>query len=389
MIKKTVNLLILILVFLAIFTPKIYVKAEENESEFDSEISKVLDGISEEDFEEIANFLNSVFGDNKGIKERIISLLSGEINLNFKSILKWFLSQISLDYNSSFSILFYVVLLAVTCSILNRIFVKNNDNTEKSTIFYIFYALTLTVLCKLIFNAFEFSKQCVLDTQNKMQILYPLAFSLSSLLGDFTVSTIKPFTVFLGYFSLNLFGNFFIPLLSLITVTLIIGNLSNGIKLNSLNKTLISLYKWVLGIITLIYSFMLSLSTVSSGQFAGISVKVLKYVSGSLVPIVGSFISSGTDVFFSAVVLVKNAVGIIAVLYLLFSTVGKGLSLLVISFLSKFISSVLEPIVDERFIKVINGVGEILTLLSSFLLLSGFVYFITTLSFIFQTVGVV
>ena len=124
-------------------------------------------------------------------------------------------------------------------------------------------------------------------------------------------------------------------------------------------------------------------------QYNGASVKILKYATGSLVPIVGGFLSGGVDVLLSSVLLIKNSVGLIAVIYLLLYVGSSGISLLLFSFAIKFVSSLCEPIIESKFLTCITKITDVFNLLSSLIFICGYVFILVVLSFISVTGAVI
>ena len=170
---------------------------------------------------------------------------------------------------------------------------------------------------------------------------------------------------------------------------MLIGNLSDVIKLDSLNKNLLSLLKWILGILTVLFTCFVTVSGIVNAGYNGASVKVLKYATGSLIPIVGSFLSGGVDVFLTSAILLKNSVGFMAVLYLIITVFGSGVLILMVSFLIKLVISICEPIADKKFVSAVMGITDIFNYLAGLVFLSGFMSFLTIICLITSTATVI
>ena len=79
-------------------------------------------------------------------------------------------------------------------------------------------------------------------------------FSISGLIGDFGVTLIKPFTAFLSVIVSALSFNFFIPLLRMEASLSVLSYLSDTVKLDGLKKSVSSFFKWMLLLISGLYS---------------------------------------------------------------------------------------------------------------------------------------
>lgn len=384
--KKLLFYIFIITIFFIKFTPINNAFASNN---YDDVISDVLESINEESFSEITNFLNEIFGENLTFKQMIIKFFNGEVNFNFNTVITILTSGLT-NFLSDFSpLICYVLFLGILCNISNSIICKNSDNIENNTVFYICYTVSVAIITKVLYEVINYSLTVIETVSNLVEIAFPIMFSLSGLVGNFGVTLFKPFTAVLSLFTSTIVNNYFLPIILIISATVIASNLSKNLSLNTLTKNLFSLFKWSIGIFTLIFSALVTTQGFVNMQFNGASVKVLKYATGSLVPIVGGFLSGGVDVLLSSVLLIKNSVGLIAVLYLIFYVSSKAVSLLLFSFVIKFVTSLCEPIIDNKFLNCIIKITDVFNLLSSLIFICGFVFILVVISFISVTGAVI
>ena len=384
--KKFLLVVILILIFSLNFKVNIVNASSKN---LDETINGILNGINDSEFQDINKTIDSIFLDNLSFKDRVIKFLTGELNLSFDSVLSYLKGIVLLRVNYVVKILCYLLFLGIFSFISNIIISKNYDNTENNIVFYICYILAVLIITKLILELFNLTYNTLKDISNKTEIFFPIMFSISSLCGNFGVSIYKPLTGFVAFFSSSLTKNYILPLLMFGYVITIISGVNDNIKLSNFGKSIFSLFKWVIGFIVVIYTVFISIQGVSNSAYNGISVKILKYTTGSMIPIVGGFLSSGMDLLLSSAILVKNSVGLMAVIYMLISVVGCGVNLLITSFVFKFGSTICESILDKKYFNLLNNVCDLIKNLSVLVFLSGYMYFITVLGFIFSTISVI
>ena len=378
------KIIVLLLIFLVICLPKNIVFAEDKPN-IDSALEEVISGIDEKDFTEITELLNIKFNENLSIKDWVILFISGEFSLTLKDVSE-LLSSLYNDVITSVStIVVYIIFIGVFYSIINIINSKNNGKSAKYIIYYICYAVVITLSSGLVFKVFDTAKNSITDMSKVVDGCFPIVLSLNEFLGGFGVNIIKPLTGVVSFFTSVLTINLFLPLLSTSIVCVVVGNLSETIKLDSLKKTILSFIKWVLGIITVVFTVVIAGQSVVNSQYSGISFKVLKYATGSMIPIVGGFISGGLDVLLSSAILVKNSVGLILVIYVFLNVLSAGVTVLIVSFILKFAVSVAEPILDGRFCKLLNGIGEVLSYLTAVIFICGFSYILVCFSLISTT----
>ena len=383
--KKLLIIPLFVIIFLK-FVPLNVVYANDN---YDAIINDVISSIDYNSFKDITTFLNEIFNTNLSLKDMIISFFNGELNLNVNTIFKVLTSGVGRFINDFSPLICYVLFLGILCNISNIIICKNNDNIENSTIFYICYATCVALITKLLYEVVNYSVTVIENIANLLEVVFPVMFSLSGLVGNFGVTLFKPFTAVISLFTTSIVNNFFIPLIMIISACVIASNLSKNLSLNALIKNLFSLFKWSIGIFTLIFSALVTTQGFVNMQFNGASVKVLKYATGSLVPIVGGFLSGGVDVLLSSVLLIKNSVGLITVLYLIFYVASAGISILLFSFIIKFCLSLCEPIIDVKIQNCTTKITDVFNLLASLIFICGYIFIIVVISFISVTISVI
>ena len=377
----------LIALTLNIKTNNVY--AVENNMNIDEILNDIIDGIDREEFNEIVNVINDFFSSNYTFKDMLISFFKGELSIDLSSIKNLILNAFKKTFSNVSKILGVLIFLIVLQYLSNIIISKNRQSIEKNTIFYICYSVYIIILANLATSVFSYAKVAIEKVVKLNNVVFPVMFSISGLVGNFGVALSKPLTVFVSFFGSNIITNFFMPILSLSLTAVLISNLSDGIKLDVLNKNLLSLVKWSLGILSVLFTCFVTVSGIVNAQYNGASVKVLKYATGSLIPIVGGFLSGGVDVFLTSAVLLKNSVGFMAVLYLIISVFGSGVLILILSFLVKLIISICEPIADKKFVNAVMGITDIFNYLAGLVFLSGFMSFLTIICLISSTITVI
>ena len=129
----------------------------------------------------------------------------------------------------------------------------------------------------------------------------------------------------------------------------------------------------------------ISSQSIVNMQYNGISFKILKYATGSLIPIVGGFVSGGMDVVLSSAVLVKNAFGLLASIFVLITVGVSGIVVLITSFIMRFSVAISEPIIDSRLTSMIGGISEVFNYLSAITFVCAFSFILVCISFISTT----
>ena len=173
------------------------------------------------------------------------------------------------------------------------------------------------------------------------------------------------------------FSKFLLPIFILSFIFLVVGNLSNNLKLTKFNGLLNSVFKWVVGFVFTMFGAFLTIQGISAGKFDGISIKATKFAVKSYIPLIGGYISDGFDLIMYSSVIIKNAVGV-AGLFLIFGLILKPIiQILVLKLGLQLISAILEPIGDGRIGNFASGCSKILVYPIVLILAVSFMYLLS------------
>ena len=93
----------------------------------------------------------------------------------------------------------------------------------------------------------------------------------------------------------------------------------------------------------------------------------------------GGFTKEGIDVIITSSVLIKNAIGGIAIVLLFLACLSPFIKIVVFSLFLKFLSGIIEPFADTRITQLLSSFAKIVTMLATLLLMIFIVYCINFL----------
>ena len=136
----------------------------------------------------------------------------------------------------------------------------------------------------------------------------------------------------------------------------VVSNICKSVKLNGLIQFSSSTLKWLIGLIATIFSLFLTVRGLNANIHDGISMRALKYTVNSSVPVVGGILRDGLDLILASGILVKNALGGLAIIIIFGTVLAPILEIVCISLCLKLLNAVLEPLNDVRVVSFINSV---------------------------------
>lgn len=359
MIKKIFCIVILSMLFF----PQIVFAEESTESEIFQEQQsefKIKDFLKETkkytsnfleniDISEIFKDATKGKIDNKKIFGKILNLLGKEVKRTLKTLI---------------SILIIVLIHSLLKSITDGL-----EHKEVSKIiYYVEYILIVTIIMSSFSEILDSVKNSITDLIGFSQSLIPLLITLMLYTGSITTSSVlEPILLFLIQFIANLIQNLILPVVSIIVVLIVISKISERIQITKLAKFMNTSIVWFLGIVLTLFVGVMSLEGTLTASVDGITAKTTKAAVSNLIPVVGKILGDSVDTVLGCGVVLKNAVGVVGVIVIIGICLLPIIKLATFSIMYSILSCVIEPLADEKIVKLIEEMSGIFKLLLAIL----------------------
>lgn len=336
---KAVWITVLFLVFLC---PHRARAAEVEDYDF-SEIQEILTDSGSESIsfsELVEDVVNGEIGEIPGkIGNYCMDLLFGEIRDNKSNILK-------------------VVVIAAFGTFFTTIASVFKNSQVSETGFYITYLLMITILAGAFVVAAGIAKGFVSNLLSFMMALLPTFFLAVSYAGGGAASlSFYQFTLFAISGVEWIFLRIVLPLIEVYVILMLVNHISKEDYLSKLAGLLKTAVEWImktmLGLVigmNLIQGMILPLvDTVKTSA-------VRKVIS--VIPGIGSGADAVTEVVLGSGILIKNGIGVAALVILVILCAMPVLKLTVLSLLYHGAAAVVQPVSDKRITESVSGVAD-------------------------------
>ena len=336
-------------------------------SDLDSElIEEQMENFGISDFIEETENYSSDFFEDMSIADMLESAISGEIDNS--TIFKKILNLLGSEVTSTLTTLVGVLAIVLIHSILKSL----TDNLEGSNISQIIYYVQYILIVTLIMANFSDIISSITDTiQNLvgfMNTLVPLLITLVMFTGSVTTSSLlEPIILFLIEFIGNIIVSLIVPIVSVITALIIISKISDKVQIGKLANFMKSSIVWILGIILTIFVGVVSLEGTLTSSVDGITAKTAKAAVSSLIPVVGKILGDSVDTILGCGVILKNAIGIVGVIIIIGICIIPIIKLATLSIMYSISSAIIEPIADEKIVKLLEEMGGVFKILLAIL----------------------
>ena len=288
--------------------------------------------------------------------------IQGKVDNNklYKIIIKLLGKEVS----SSLKILISILVIIVIHGILKSITDSLDNNNISQIIYFVQYILIVT----LIMSNFSEIIKLVKDTSNNLvgfiNVLIPLLLTLMVYTGSIATSTIiEPIVLFISNFVGNIISDILIPIVLVIVVFSIVSKISERVQIEKISKFLKSGVMWALGVILTVFVGVVSLEGTLSSSVDGITAKTAKAAVSTVIPVVGKVLGDVVDSVLGCGVILKNAVGFVGVIVILSICIMPIIKIGTLSMIYSLASAVVQPIADEKIVKLLDEMSGVFKLL--------------------------
>ena len=308
------------------------------------------------DINEILNDAIKGEVDNSTLLKKILNILGKEVTTNIKSLVS-------------------ILAIILIHSILKSISESLENNNISKLIYYVQYILIVTVIMSNFTDIIKLVQDTTENLIGFMNALVPLLITLMMYTGSITTSSVvEPMINFIG----NIIQNLIIPFVLVLTSLVIISKISDKVHIDKLSKFFKSGIVWFLGIVLTVFVGVVSLEGTLSSSVDGITAKTTKAVVSSAIPVVGKILGDAVDTVLGCGIVLKNAVGLVGVVIVIGICIMPILKLFVLSVSYKLLSTVVQPIADEKIIDLLEQIGDIFKIFLGILCAISFMLIIGT-----------
>lgn len=359
MVKKIFCIVILSMLFF----PQIVFAEESTESEIFQEQQSEF---KIKDFLKETKKYTSNFLENIDISEIFKDATKGKIDN--KKIFGKILNLLGKEVKGTLKTLISILIIVLIHSLLKSITDGLEHKEVSKIIYYVEYILIVTIIMSSFSEILDSVKNSITDLIGFSQSLIPLLITLMLYTGSITTSSVlEPILLFLIQFIANLIQNLILPVVSIIVVLIVISKISERIQITKLAKFMNTSIVWFLGIVLTLFVGVMSLEGTLTASVDGITAKTTKAAVSNLIPVVGKILGDSVDTVLGCGVVLKNAVGVVGVIVIIGICLLPIIKLATFSIMYSILSCVIEPLADEKIVKLIEEMSGIFKLLLAIL----------------------
>lgn len=335
-------------------------------------IGEVIDGLDLTDLEDVRV---SLLPGAPGLRDAVTALASGD-TLSPEELISAVLSAF-FESLSGFGALMVALMLPVLLSSLLLHTLTAQRSEMESLARSVCFVLILIPVVLLVLGELEHARETITVMTRRMDKMLPLLLTLLTALGGNASSAfLHPMVVAASGSMVFLAREVILRLVMCTCAVTTVNHLSDRTHLTRMAQLLHSAVCWLLGVSFTVFLGAMSLQGVCSASIDGVVIRAAKYAVDNFVPVVGGMFSDTMDTLVGCTLIVKNALGVAAVLVLLSVILGPLMRTTAVVFVMKLSAALLEPVADAEIVRAIGDFSRTIVLFLITMLCVGTMYFL-------------
>lgn len=289
-------------------------------------------------------------------------IMTGKFSLNPVDILNnlsdGVMREIRAFSSNAAAILVMAMLSSTVCTLNSAL----GDNEGGKASFFVFFTVISGLALNCFSTALSYGTEVIGHMTSFMDKLTPvLMLTLFACCKSVSAAAFEPVLSASVYVVSIIIEHCLVPLMTFSAVLAVAGNIGDKTKISGFIKIIKSVTKWLMAFVITLFTGINAVYGFTSSALDEVGAKTIKFAVGSLVPVVGGFLSDTLDTVVSSARLLKNAVGISGIIIIAGICVVPVIKIGVMQLLLKLCAAVTEPVTDPRISGVIWEVSEAVT----------------------------
>lgn len=333
--------------------------AAQTEQDIDAEMEETMEGYLDElDFSEIDKMLNGQEGtDELDFRELVERMLDGE-EIDKGWLFEKIFSAVFSEVREFRGTLIQIIILCIVFAILYN-FANVFENPAVTDIsFYMVYILLLVLLMKSFFVLRDVSVVAISRVMMFLKVVIPLFTASMVFSGQVTTAAgFYDLTFVLIYGMEWLMQRLLIPGIQIYVVLELMNHLTGEEMLSRMTSLIKSGILWA---VKCLFTIVIGINVVQNLLTPVIDTFKSSLIAktAGMMPGLGTSINAVTEIMVGSGIIIKNGIGMAAIVVLLVLCAGPLIKVWVMTFLYKLLAAMMQPVSDKRMIGCIAGAGD-------------------------------
>ncbi|GMQ64125.1 stage III sporulation protein AE [Vallitalea maricola] len=365
----------LLIIVMALKLSSISVFASSEVDNILAEQEKVIE------YDDIQSAVDEILSNENGFKidfrETLNKVISGDLDLNFNDMFGLVLDNIFIEVKGNIKLIIELIAIALIAAVFTNFTTAFNNKYVGEVGYFVVFLLMSTIILKSYNILNTIALQVISNLQTFIKTLIPSLFAATALSGNYTSTFLysQIMLIIIGVVE-NIILKYVVPFVYIIIVLEIINSITEESILSKMVELFKNIVNWGIKVLVIVFAAVLTMQSFTTPVIDGIANKSVK-VAVSAIPFVGTTLSGVADTVLGCAVLIKNGIGIVALIIIIVICLIPIIKILVVTLLYKFASAIIQPISDKRIVNCLSNVGDICFILLGIVIITAFLFIIT------------
>lgn len=288
------------------------------------------------------------FLQGRSFKQAVEGIINGDYFTDFNNVFSAVFALIFGDISMYLPLMFTIVAVSLLGQFVASLKSKSDESVSE-LVHFVTYSVVVILIVVVFKNVINLTNSTINSIKSLSDAIFPVMLTLMTAVGGvISVGIYKPTLAILSGGIITLFNGFIQPLFIFSFVIVVIGNLTESVKLKKFNDFIFSVFKWTIGFVFTLFGAILTFQGISAGRHDGVSVSATRFAIKTYVPIIGGYLSEGLDFILLGSVLIKNAVGLAGLIVIFITILSPIIQLVVFKLTLQLTSAILETVGCSR-----------------------------------------
>ena len=255
-----------------------------------------------------------------------------------------------------------ILLLALLSSAVGTLNSAFGESSAGRAAFFAFFAAVSALALACFNTALSYGADVIFSMTDFMDKFTPvLVMSVFACCKPASAAAFEPVLSAAVYVVSIITRECMVPLTTFSAVLSVAGNVGDKASISGFIKIVNSVNKWLMAFVITLFTGINAVYGFSVSSLDAISAKTIKFAVGSLVPVVGGFLSDSVDTVTTSASLIKNSAGAAGVIIICGICVAPVIKLGVMQLMLRLCAAFSEPVTDKRISGMLWGMSEAVT----------------------------
>lgn len=298
-------------------------------------------------------------------------------NVSLKSVITFLISLVT-DRSKRISLIIISVIAVIIVSSVMGSFLEGNSSAKKILNFVSVLCIVTAVIVplkELIVNAGAVIKTAAIFTDGYI----PVLVSLIAASGNPKLAiTYNSFAVVLSSFISEISDKIFVPVINMLLAFNILTSFTFENYKHKMFKSVKRLIIIILSLISTVYTGLLTTQSILAVSSDSLTVRGIRFVSGTFIPIVGAGVSESVSSVMSSLSIMRNTTGVVVIVIIVLIFLPIILDLLIWHYALQFCSITADMFENNDISVMLDEMSSVVSLINTVLFYVTFVLIIST-----------